>query len=69
MFIDFRERKGERERERERERETLMGCLPYMPGMGVEPATSLQPTEPPGQGHLVLLICISLRINYTGHLC
>ena len=42
MFIDFRERGREREREKhQRERETLIGCLPHMPHLGTEPATSV----------------------------
>ena len=47
--------------ERERDRETLVGCLPYTPQMGIKPTTllvygmMLQPTEPPRKGshHLI----------------
>ena len=40
MFIDFRERgkKGDRQRH-PCDRETLMGCLPYVPQLGIEPTT------------------------------
>lgn len=54
MFIDFRERKGERHTHTHQcEAETWMGCLPrHAPQPGIEPATvwvygrTLQPTEP-----------------------
>ena len=39
MFIDFRE-EGE---EREREKQTLIGCLPYAPQLGIEPVTEVCP--------------------------
>ena len=35
MLIDFRERG----KERGRERETSIGCLPYVPCLGIEPET------------------------------
>ena len=40
-FIDFRERKEERERETEMERNTSVGCLLYMPQLGIEPAAEV----------------------------
>ena len=49
-----------RKREKHRcKRETSIGCLPYAPRPGIEPATFLvyrtmrQPAEPPSQGETV----------------
>ena len=43
MFTDFREKEGgvgEREKEEHCcERETLIGCLPYVPQLGIKPTT------------------------------
>ena len=48
MFTDFREKEGgvgEREKEKREkeehccERETLIGCLPYVPQLGIKPTT------------------------------
>ena len=36
---DERERDWKRRRERERKRETLIGCLPYVPQLGIKPTT------------------------------
>ena len=36
---DERERDWKRRRERERKRETLIGCLPYVPHLGIKPTT------------------------------
>lgn len=40
MFIDFREKRREREKEKHRcERETLIGYLPHVPRLEIEPVT------------------------------
>ena len=76
LFSLISERKGERDRERKRhycERETLIGCLPYAPQLGIEPATSAFQDDAPTTwatlpGHQSLLtlrkmciLCSSLK--------
>ena len=68
MFIDFRDRAGERERQIE----TSIGCLLSVPCPGIEPVTfgctgtMLQPAKPPGQGSGILVLMKHCPVRHLG---
>ena len=41
MFIDVREKERGQREQHQYERETSIGCLPYAPRLGIDPATSV----------------------------